>query len=188
MAWASLSAEAHGRKGKTLAELSIDRVQRPAKPTPQNRQRALLADPAAAKGRVVLAHLRSGASLCAVLDGKSVETSTSFTATAGVPMSTRSGDPDPGLCIGAFAAVLGGVDRLVFAGGIGENSPVIRARICDGLGFLGLRLENERNAKSAQLISDEAGSVAVSVIRTDEEHMIAKAVCRVLDSRCGREN
>jgi acetate kinase len=208
-----------------------------------------LRDPAAVLGRVVLAHLGSGASLCAVLDGKSVDTSMSFTPTAGVPMSSRSGDLDPGLvgylartenmsakqfhemvnfksgllgisetssdirdllgceardvraaeavavfcyqikkCIGAFAAALGGLDTLVFAGGIGENAPVIRARICDGLGFLGVKLEETRNAKNEDSISGTGSSVAVRVIRTDEEHMIAKAVCRVLGPSWNKEN
>jgi acetate kinase len=82
--------------------------------------------------------------------------------------------------IGAFAAVLGGVDTLVFAGGIGENAPVIRARICDGLGFLGIELEEKRNLASAAVISTEAGPVTVHVMHTDEEWMIAKTVCRVL--------
>src|SRR5665811_1190637 len=202
---------------------------------------ARLAGTEAAQGRVILAHLGNGASLAAVHHGKAVDTSMSFTPTSGVPMSTRSGDLDPGLvwylartekmsakqfnemvnlqsgllgisetssdmrdlldheaqdvraaeavalfcydikkCIGAFAVALGGLDTLVFAGGIGENAPVIRARICDGLGFLGVQLEAERNTKIGHLISDEASSVAVRVIRTDEEHMIAKAVCQVL--------
>src|SRR5271157_770724 len=162
----------------------------------------------AAQGRVILAHLGNGASLAAVRDGKSADTSMSFTPTAGVPMSTRSGDLDPGLVwylahtekmsakqfnqmvnsqsgllgisetssdmrdllehetqdvraaeavalfcyqvkkwIGAFAAALGGLDTLVFAGGIGENAPTVRARICDGLGFLGIELDQECNAK-----------------------------------------
>jgi acetate kinase len=83
-------------------------------------------------------------------------------------------------CIGAFAAALGGLDTLVFAGGIGENAPTIRARICDGLGFLGIELDENRNAANAGTISAAAGRVAVRVIRTDEEWMIAKAVCRVL--------
>jgi acetate kinase len=195
----------------------------------------------AAQGRVILAHLGNGASLAAVRYGKSVDTSMSFTPAAGVPMSTRSGDLDPGLVwylarteafdakrfnemvnfqsgllgvsetssdmrdlleretqdvraaeavalfcyqvkkwIGAFAAALGGVDTLVFAGGIGENAPSIRARICDGLGFLGIELEEKRNAATEAVISAEAGRVVVRVIRTDEELMIAKTVCRVL--------
>ena len=83
--------------------------------------------------------------------------------------------------IGAFAAALGGVDTLVFAGGIGENAPVIRTRICDGLGFLGIELNEKRNAKNAQLISPDAGRVAVRVMHTDEAWMIAKTVCRVLN-------
>jgi acetate kinase len=202
---------------------------------------ARLGDPAATTGRVILGHLGNGASLAAVRDGKSVDTSMSFTPTAGVPMSTRSGDLDPGLVwylsrtekmsakqfnemvnfqsgllgisetssdmqdllgresqdvraaeavalfcyqvkkwIGAFAAALGGLDTLVFAGGIGENAPVVRARICDGLEFLGIALEGKRNAANDSVISAAASRVTVRVIRTDEERMIAKTVCRVL--------
>jgi acetate kinase len=83
--------------------------------------------------------------------------------------------------IGAFAAALGGVDTLVFAGGIGEHAPVVRARICDGLGFLGVELCEVRNTANEGLISATASRVAVRVMRTDEEQMIAKMVCRVLD-------
>jgi acetate kinase len=75
---------------------------------------------------------------------------------------------------------LGGLDTLVFAGGIVENSPIVRARICDGLGFLGIELEDNRNAANEGVISAAAGRIAVRVIRTDEEQMIAKTVCRVL--------
>jgi acetate kinase len=82
--------------------------------------------------------------------------------------------------IGAFAAALGGLDTLVFAGGIGEKAPVVRARICHGLGFLGIELEEKRNAANEGVISVEASRVAVRVIRTDEEQMIAKTVCSVL--------
>ena len=200
-----------------------------------------IAGPQAARGRVILAHLGNGASLAAVHEGKSMDTSMGLTPAGGVPMSTRSGDLDPGLVwylartekitakkfnemvnfqsgllgisetssdmhdllehetkdvraaeavalfcyqvkkwIGAFAAALGGVDTLVFAGGIGENAPVIRARICDGLGFLGIELEEKRNLASAAVISTEAGRVTVRVMRTDEEWMIAKTVCQVL--------
>jgi acetate kinase len=84
-------------------------------------------------------------------------------------------------CIGAYAAALGGVDTLVFAGGIGENAPLIRERICDGLGFLGIELNRERNAKNAALISPDAGRVKVRVIRTDESLVIAGSVARVLN-------
>ena len=200
-----------------------------------------LAGPEAARGRIILAHLGNGASLAAVREGKSIDTSMSFTPTAGVPMSTRSGDLDPGLIwylartekmndkqfnemvnfksgllgvsetssdmrdlmkqeaqdvraaeavamfcyqvkkwIGAFAAALGGLDTLVFAGGIGENAPTVRARICDGLGFLGIEVDEKRNAANESVISSASGRVAVRVIRTDEEHMIAKTVCDVL--------
>jgi acetate kinase len=198
-------------------------------------------DPAAAKGRVILAHLGNGASLAAVRDGKSIDTSMGFTPTAGLVMSARTGDLDPGLVyylartermtaarfqrmanhesgllgvsgtssdlrdllareggdvraaeavalfcyqakkwIGSFAAALGGLDTLVFAGGIGENAPLVRERICDGLGFLGIELDAKRNAKNAPLISPDAGRVAVRVIRTDEEMTIARSVIRVL--------
>ena len=202
---------------------------------------ARLAGTETAQSRVILAHLGNGASLAAVHSGKPVDTSMSFTPTAGIPMSTRSGDLDPGLVwylahtekmsakrfnemvnfqsgllgisetssdmhdlleceaqdvraaeavalfcyqvkkwIGAFAAALGGLDTLVFAGGIGENAPIVRTRICDGLGFLGIELEEKRNAANEGVISVAAGRVTVRVIRTDEEWMIAKTVCRVL--------
>ncbi len=195
----------------------------------------------AAERRVILAHLGNGAGLAAVRHGKSMDTSMSFTPTAGVPMSTRSGDLDPGLVwylartekmsakefnemvnfksgllgisetssdmhdllehetqdvraaeavalfcyqvkkwIGAFAAALGGLDTLVFAGGIGENAPKVRARICDGLGFLGIEVEEKRNALNEGVISAADGQVTVRVIHTDEELMIARTVCRVL--------
>ena len=83
--------------------------------------------------------------------------------------------------IGAFAAALGGVDTLVFAGGIGENAPAVRARICDGLGFLGIELDQKRNAENALLSSPESSRVKVRVIHTDEELMIARSVARVLN-------
>jgi acetate kinase len=209
---------------------------------------ARLAGTEAAQSRVILAHLGNGASLAAVRDGKPVDTSMSFTPTAGVPMSTRSGDLDPGLVwylartesldgkrfnemvnfqsgllgvsetssdmrdllehetqdvraaeavalfcyqvkkwVGAFAAALGGLDTLVFAGGIGENAPAVRARICDGLGFLGIELEEKRNAANAGVISSETSRVPVRVIHTDEEWMIAKTVCRVLGLALGKD-
>jgi acetate kinase len=202
---------------------------------------ARLGGAGAAQGRVILAHLGNGSSLAAVSHGKPVDTSMSFTPTAGVPMSARSGDLDPGLVwylastegldakqfnemvnfrsgllgvseissdmrdlldletqdiraaeavalfcyqvkkwVGAFAAALGGVDTVVFAGGIGENAPIVRSRICDGLGFLGIELEEKQNVANADIISKAACRVSVRVMRTDEEHMIAKTVCRVL--------
>jgi acetate kinase len=210
---------------------------------------ARVAGPQAARGRVILAHLGNGASLAAVYEGKSMDTSMGFTPTGGVPMSTRSGDLDPGLVwylaqtesitprkfnemvnfqsgllgvsetssdmhdlleretedvraaeavalfcyqvkkwIGAFAAALGGLDTLVFAGGIGENAPVIRSRICDGLGFLGIELDEDRNATAAAVISATDSPVAVRVMHTDEEWMIARTVCRVLGVKIGKED
>jgi acetate kinase len=83
--------------------------------------------------------------------------------------------------IGAFAAALDGPDMLVFAGGIGENAPTVRSRICDGLGFLGIDLEEKRNEANEGVISSETSRVPFRVIHTDEEQMIAKTVCRVLD-------
>jgi acetate kinase len=82
--------------------------------------------------------------------------------------------------IGAFSAALGGLDTLVFAGGIGENAPEVRARICEGLGFIGIELEEKQNAANADAISTESSRVTVRVIHTDEELMIAKTVCRVI--------
>jgi acetate kinase len=82
--------------------------------------------------------------------------------------------------IGAYAAALGGLDTLVFAGGIGENSPLIRETICEGLAFLGVELQRTRNARSSTIISKDRGPVRVRVIRTDEERMIARIVSRML--------
>jgi acetate kinase len=82
--------------------------------------------------------------------------------------------------VGAFAAALGGLDTLVFSAGIGERSASIRARICEGLGFLGLELHAGRNAAHAAVISADASRVTVRVIPTNEELMIARSVSRVL--------
>jgi acetate kinase len=76
--------------------------------------------------------------------------------------------------------VLGGLDTLVFAGGIGENAAPVRARICEGLNFLGIELDNAQNTKNAAVISARTSTVKVRVIRTDEELMIARSVCRIL--------
>jgi acetate kinase len=193
---------------------------------------ARLGDGAAAQGRVILAHLGSGASLAAVLNGRSIDTSMGFTPAAGLVMGTRSGDLDPGLAgylmisesmnaakfqtmvndqsgligisetsadvrdlldrettdsrareaiaifcyqakkwIGAYTAALGGLDTLVFAGGIGENAAAVRRRICDGLQCIGVELDEARNVEHAACIS--TGRVVVRVIRTDEESVIA---------------
>jgi acetate kinase len=195
-----------------------------------------------AQDRVILAHLGNGASLAAVREGKSIDTSMGFTPAAGLTMGTRPGDLDPGVAwfimqsenltpnqfnnlinhdsgllgisetssdmrdlltleaddiraaeavelfcyqvkkwIGAFTAVLGGLDTLVFAGGIGENCPTIRSRICEGLEFLGVRLEEKRNKVNAPVISSDIGQVTIRVIHTDEERMIAKIVTQKLN-------
>jgi len=82
--------------------------------------------------------------------------------------------------LGAFAAALGGLDTLVFAGGIGENAPLVRTRVCEGLEFLGIELEEARNTTNAGVISAASSRVMVRVIPTDEELMIAHSVCRTL--------
>jgi acetate kinase len=89
--------------------------------------------------------------------------------------------------IGCFAAALGGIDTLVFAGGIGENAPAIRKQICNGLGFLGIELDGRRNAKNAALISPDTAPVKVRVIHTDEELMIARSVSRILNLQMPRQ-
>jgi acetate kinase len=196
---------------------------------------------AAADGRVLLAHLGSGASLAAVRGGRPVDTSMAFTPTAGLVMGTRPGDLDPGLLvhiareegldadgletlvdarcglggisggisdmrdlerssdpraaeaiavfcyqaakwIGAFAAVLGGIDTLVFSGGIGERSSEVRRRICSSLSFLGLEINGGRNDLHAAVISSERSRVTIRVIPTDEEIMIARETLRVLET------
>jgi acetate kinase len=202
-----------------------------------------LGDPAATSGRVILAHLGNGASLAAVRDGRSIDTSMGFTPASGLVMGSRSGDVDPGLfahfarteqmsaeqfqdmanhasgllgvsetssdlrellsvehedvraaeavelfCyqakkwVGSFTAALGGLDTLVFSAGIGENSAVVRSRICKGLEYLGIELNEDRNAMNASLISTDASTVRVRVIRTNEELMIARSVARLLQS------
>ena len=90
--------------------------------------------------------------------------------------------------IGSFAAALGGMDTLVFAGGIGENAPIVRARICEGLGFLGIELNKAKNARNAAVISTDSSRATVRVIRTDEELMIARSVCRILGSEAACRN
>jgi acetate kinase len=195
----------------------------------------------AANGRVILAHLGSGASLAAVKDHKPFDTTMAFTPTAGLVMATRPGDLDPGLLVhlmrteqlspeqmdtainheyglaglsegspdmrdldarsatdvraadavdvfcyqarkwvGAYAAAMGGLDTLVFSAGIGEHAPQVRARICDGLQFLGLYVDGQRNLHNAPVISTADSRVCVRVIPTDEESVIATEVARVI--------
>ena len=192
-----------------------------------------------ANGRVILVHLCEEASLTAVKEGKSIDTSMGFTPSGGLVMGTRSGDLDPGVVgyllkkerlgakqfnrlinheggllgisetsgnindlllkedvdpraaeavalfcyqirkwIGAFTTVLGGLDVLVFSGGIGENAPIIRSRICQGLDFLGIGIDEEQNRKNSYKISDMDSTVLVKVIHSDEETIIAKNVAQ----------
>jgi acetate kinase len=81
--------------------------------------------------------------------------------------------------IGAYAAVLGGLDTLVFSGGMGENAPAVRAQICEGLRFLGIELNESRNSESAQVISRDGGQVTVRVIKTNEEQVIAQSIIKM---------
>ena len=186
-----------------------------------------------ARARVIVAHLGNGASLCALRDGKSVDSSLGFTALDGLCMGTRPGEVDPGVIlylfqnlglsapevetilykksgllaisgissdmrdllasseakarlavdyfvyraakeIGALAAVLGGIDGLVFTAGIGENSAEIRRRICESSAWLGIKLDAEANARNALRISVAESRVSVWVIPTNEELMIAR--------------
>src|SRR5277367_5813293 len=197
-----------------------------------------------AAGRVIVAHLGSGASMVALQDGKSMDTSMGFTPLEGLVMSARSGDVDPGLLlyllaekkmsakqagtllnkrsgllgvsastgdmrgllekapqdahaaeaivlfcyrakkyVGAYAAALGGLDALVFTGGIGERAPAVRERICSGLDFLGIRLEAAPNAANAPVISSSDSRVNVRVIQTNEDLMIVQHVITVLGEK-----
>jgi acetate kinase len=189
--------------------------------------------------KIILAHLGNGASVAAVNNGQSVDTSMGFTPSSGLVMGTRSGDTDPGLIsylleveklstiqlseilnnqsgligisetssdmreiinqkdtdtraedaftvfcyqakkyLGACTAVLGGLDLVVFTGGIGENSPEVRTQICKGLDFLGIELDEKKNGKNAAIISTEKSRVIVRVIKTNEQIMMAKIVCQ----------
>jgi acetate kinase len=201
---------------------------------------ARVAGPAEARGRVILAHLGSGASLAAVRDGRCLDTTMGFTPASGLVMGTRCGDLDPGLvaflahaegmtpqrfhfmanqesgllgisetsadlrdllarrdddvraaeaidlfcyrvktAIGSLGAALGGLDALVFSGGIGENSPEVRRRACEGLGFLGIVLDDGRNSSGESVISTDASPARVRVIPTDEETMIVRETIRL---------
>jgi len=195
--------------------------------------------PEIAQGRVIVAHLGSGASLCALRDGKSFDSTMGFTALDGVCMGTRPGALDPGAVlylfqnlglsvkeveailykqsgllglsgisndmrdllassqpearlavdyfvyriakeIGGLAAVLGGLDALVFTAGIGENAPEIRRRICDSCAWLGLELDSDANAGARQRISTPRSRVSAWVIPTNEELMIARHTASLL--------
>jgi acetate kinase len=187
--------------------------------------------PDVAAGRVIVAHLGNGASLCGLRNGRSVSTTMGFSALDGLAMGTRGGQIDPGVIlylldrgmgvpeltdllyrqsgmlglsgishdmrtllesdapeaaqaldyyierlrreIGAMAATLGGIDALVFCGGVGENAGAIRARAVAGLGFLGLEIDNSANDAGARDIG--SGAAGILVIRTDEEQVIARA-------------
>lgn len=195
--------------------------------------------PDLARGRLVVAHLGHGVSLCAMKDGRSVATTMGMTALDGVPMGTRVGALDPGIVlylieergmepadlrtmfyeesgllglsgisgempellasdseeaaravaffvyrcrreIGSLAAALGGLDGLILTGGMGEHAPEIRRRICAGLGWLGISLDEEANEVGATLLSAPDARVPVMMISTDEETVLARHAEKVL--------
>jgi acetate kinase len=191
-------------------------------------------EPDLAKGRVIVAHLGNGASLCALLAGRSLGSSMGFSPLDGLPMGTRCGQIDPGVLLylmqahgmdagslakllyhdaglkgmsgissdmrvllaskepdaalavdyfidrtrrelGGLCTVLGGLDGLVFTGGIGENATVIRQRICQGLEWLGVRLDVDANDAGARQISAAGSNVKLLIIPSDEESVMARA-------------
>jgi acetate kinase len=208
-------------------------------------------------GRAVIAHLGNGASMCAVRDGRSIDTTMAFTPTGGIVMGTRTGDLDPGVLVhllagsgsepgldldaiarlvtheggllglsgttsdmrdllaardrgdvdaalavtvfcrtvrkqvGAYAALLGGLDTLVFTGGIGEHSAAVRAEVCDGLDFLGITIDADRNQADrhqadrrpgpvGEVVSPPGSPVTVLAVATDEDRMIARHTARLV--------
>ncbi|APX25691.1 MAG: acetate/propionate family kinase [Rhodobacteraceae bacterium] len=191
------------------------------------------------EGRVIVAHLGNGASMCGMIGGRSVASTMGFTALDGLPMGTRTGQIDPGVIfylvqqegmsidevrqlfysksgllglsglshdmraleaagtveaneaidyfvfrirreLGGLAAALGGLDALVFCGGIGENSRLIRERVCEGMGWIGLELDRERNAAGDTVISTDMSRARVMVVPTNEELVIARAARKFL--------
>lgn len=190
-------------------------------------------------GRVVVAHLGNGASMCGIQNGQSIGSTMGFSALDGLPMGTRCGDVDPGVVLylmkekglnadeisdllykesglkglsgishdmrtlvessdpaaadavnyfvfraqrelGSMSAVLHGIDALVFTGGIGENSPFIRAKICENQDWLDLRMDNQRNENGQAIISADSSRVKVLMIPTNEEEMIRRHTADLL--------
>lgn len=197
--------------------------------------------PHLADGRVVVAHLGNGASMCALQSGRSVASTMGFSALDGLPMGTRCGQLDPGVLlylleerglsldelsdllyrksgllglsglsndmraleasdapeaaqaidyfvfrcqreVGAMAAALGGIDALVFCGGIGENSRLVRARICERLGWMGIEIDHARNAIHARVVSSDLARTTVMVVPTSEERVMARAARQAIRS------
>ncbi|MBA5776240.1 acetate/propionate family kinase [Stappia sp. F7233] len=197
--------------------------------------------PEIAEGRVVVAHLGNGASMCAIRDGRSVGSTMGFSALDGLPMGTRCGQLDPGVILyllqekgmngdeiadllyhesglkglssltsdmraleasddpaakqaidyfvfrirrelGAMAAILGGIDGLVFTGGIGENSALIRSLVCRDLGWIGIDVDEAANKSGATCISGRDAATQVLVLKTDEERMIARHTLHLISS------
>lgn len=203
--------------------------------------------PELAHGRVIAAHLGSGASMCALREGKSIENTMGFTALDGLAMGTRPGQIDAGVVLhlimqdgmepravnellyhqsglkgisgissdmrdllksqdpraklaidhfvyrtklfsGMLASALGGLDGFVFTAGIGENSPEIRARIVDSLNWLGAKIDCKANVAGSTCISTTDSRVALFVLPTDEEFVIARHTATLLDLYCCRNN
>ena len=199
-------------------------------------------EPKIAKGRVIVAHLGSGASMCALSNGRSIESTMGFTALDGLPMGTRPGQIDPGILLyliqqkgmapaaveellyrdsglkgmsavsndireleanpnsaaklaidhfvyriglhaGMLAAALGGLDAFVFTAGIGENSAMIRTRIAEKLGWLGAEIDPAANAAAKSTISAPNSRVALYVVPTNEELMIARHTMKIFPKR-----
>jgi len=198
--------------------------------------------PKTANAKLIVAHLGNGASMAAIKNGRSVETSMGFSTLAGLPMGTRTGDLDPGILLhlliekkmqpealqhllyeqsgllglsglsrnmsdllehqkmpaareainyychharrhlAGLTASLGGLDRVVFTGGIGANSPEIRARICADLDYLGIIVDPDRNVAQKRVISADASPVRIEAFMTDEELVIARQTRDVLAS------
>ncbi|ALV26213.1 acetate/propionate family kinase [Pannonibacter phragmitetus] len=192
-----------------------------------------LAETGAATGRLIVAHLGNGASMCAIQDGRSIGSTMGFTALDGLPMGTRCGQLDPGVLLylmqekgmtaeaisdllykqsglsqdmreleaagteaarkaidyftfrvrremGAMAAILDGVDTIVFTGGIGEHAVNVRQAVCAPLGWLGANLDENANRSSARIISTPASRVTLMVVPTNEEEMIRRHTVKAL--------
>jgi acetate kinase len=203
--------------------------------------------PSVAKRRVIIAHLGSGASMCALSEGRSIDSTMGFTALDGLPMGTRSGQIDPGVLLymlsekrmsaeavqdllyresglkgmsgvsndmreleassdpaaklaidyfvhriglnaGMLAAALGGLDAFVFTAGIGENSAMVRARAAEKLAWLGAIFDPVANRSAKPVISQPESKIALYVVPTDEELMIARHTLSLLAARAGHAN
>ncbi|WP_346900329.1 acetate/propionate family kinase [uncultured Roseibium sp.] len=195
-------------------------------------------------GKLVVAHLGNGASMCAIDKGRSIGSTMGFTALDGLPMGTRCGQLDPGVVLylltikgmsadeisdllykgsglkglsglssdmrllsesddpaaaeaidyfvfrirrelGSMAAILRGLDTLVFTGGIGEHSALVRERVCEDQDWLGLKIDPQKNASNAADISAEGSKVRIMAVLTNEEEMIRRHTLELLEGGAG---